>query len=123
MAGADQMNNGTPQFEGASLSGAGIIESGTSAAAELIEGYCWPLSAAAGDTVRFFISTSAPSYEVSIRDISREVDKEIAGLLPSTLPGMKQKIPGVERTPEALDLNLPIPPDGIPDAAVNGCGW
>src|SRR5690242_20069359 len=86
-----------------------------------IKGYCQPLSAAPGEEIRFFVSTTAASFAVSIRDMSRNMLlKDTSGVLPSNLPGANQPVP---QTPDGAAFNGCIGNQSFTRAAVNGCGW
>jgi hypothetical protein len=81
----------------------GACVAATAAPAASLEGYYWPLSAAPGDTVTFFVSSTA-TYQCTFMRYHRVNDSNVGTAL-TTL------------------TNLPAQVQAPPDSAWKGCGW
>ncbi len=73
------------------------------ATAAALEGYCWPLSAAPGDTVAFMVSSTA-TYQVTFMRYHRLNDGNVGTAL-------------------ATLTNLPAGVQAAPDSGWKGCSW
>jgi hypothetical protein len=82
------------------LAGCGAARAAPAAA---LEGYYWPLSAAPGDTVTFFVSSTA-TYQCTFMRYHRVNDGNVGTAL-------------------ATLTNLPVQVQAAPDSAWKGCAW